>query len=229
MLGNALVFVAIIAIAVATAVSSTYAAARATLHRTAERYVAVGYANALADVRNALATQIATGQYNAGALPAFTPSPPQPVCPASSGACSFYATETVTLSAASAQANNLEADGHVNEGRVSAHIAVTILAPDRTALAARMENVTLRTSNTPPYVAIGGARDGSVDGVATDGTDTDDGGLPPGTATSACNVQTIDETVVRAEYYNDATGKCMDASTWQSKPAALSAPAPWSP
>lgn len=224
MLANAVVIAAIIALTVATTVCATYAAARASIHRTALRYADAAFGAALGNVRDEIATSMSTG----GPLPAFTPSPPQPACPTARPPCAYYVKRSVLLEAPASAGSNLEADANVNENRVAADIAVSILTPDGTVLAVREKRATLRTFQTPPYATISGTRDDSS-GLAAPSGQGDDGGLPPSAENSACSPSTTDETVVRAEYYNDASGACTDASSWRSQPGSSPTPSAWTP
>jgi len=224
MLANAAVIAAIIALTVATTVSATYAAARAVIHRTAVRYADAAFGAALGSVRDEIAASISAGQ----ALPAFTPSPPQPACVSARPACAYYVSRSVSLETSASIDSNLEADANVNENRVVADITVSIMTPDRTVLAIREKRAMLRTFHTPPYAVIAGARDGSSD-LAARQEQGDDGGLPPSATNSACSPSTTDETVVRAEYYNDASGACTDESTWRSQPGSSPTPSAWAP
>lgn len=224
MLANAVVVAAIIALTITGTVSATYAAARAAIHRTALRYADAAFGAALGNARDEIAASIAASR----ALPAFTPSPPQPACAGARPACAYYVSRSISLETTPSAAGNLEADANVNENRVAANITVTILTPDGTALAVREKRAILRTFQTPPYAVIAGTSDGSSD-LAARASQGDDGGLPPSAENSACTPSTTDETVVRAEYYNDASGACTDASTWRSQPGSSPTPSAWTP
>lgn len=224
MLANVIVAVALVALTVATSVSTTYAAARAMIHRNAQRYADAAFTGALGDARDQIAARIAAGQ----AMPAFTPSPPQPACGSGAASCAFFVSESIALASSASAGSNLEADANVNEGRIVADVTVSVSTADGTVLARREKRAILRTFLTPPYAVIGGARDGSSD-LTAQSAEGDDGGLPPGTATSACAPAATDETVVRAEYYNDVSGACTDASAWRSQPAPGASPSAWTP
>lgn len=224
MLANAAVIAAIVALTVATTVSATYAAARAAIHHTALRYADAAFGAALGNARDEIAASIAAGQ----TLPAFTPSPPQPACANVRPACAYYVSRSVRLETTVSAGSNLEADANVNENRMTADITVSILTSDGTVLAVREKRAVLRTFKTPPFAVIAGTRDGSLDLIAT-AAQGDDGGLPPSAKNSACAPSGTDETVVRAEYYNDASGACTDESTWRSQPGPAPAPSAWTP
>lgn len=224
MLANVAVIAAIVALAVTTSVSATYAAAKAVIHRNAERYADAAFADALANVRDRIASNIAAGE----PMPSFTPSPPQPVCGPNDASCAYYASSNVTLETSAAITSNMEADANVSEDRITADIVVTILAPDRTILSVREKRTSLRTLRTPPYAVIAGARDATADFTAQP-VEGDDGGLPPSAPNSACSPSTNDETLVRAQYYNDASGACTDESTWKSQPGTARGAPQWTP
>ncbi|MBV9271520.1 MAG: hypothetical protein JO165_10515 [Candidatus Eremiobacteraeota bacterium] len=221
--------VAVLALAALTAVTSTFAMTRIAIERGAERYIAVGYENGVSALRESLAQRITAGQLDPRALPspipAMTPIPPTAACASTTSPCPYRVSESFTFDPSTSAENNLESDAHVNEARISAHVTVSVLAPDSTVLVSRSKSVTLRITSVPPYVTPAGTRD------ATSLTPTlgDDGGLPPPTPSSACASAAPggDETVVRAQYYNDANGKCYDGSAWHSAPAARTSTTGW--
>jgi hypothetical protein len=97
----------------------------------------------------------------------------------------------------------------------------------------RSTDVVLRTIATPPYVIVGGARDGSFDDIASSNAAGDDGGVPPATpdpcGTAAPGI--ADGTSIRVAYQNAATNACSDGSTWRSSSynVSTSSTAGWSP
>lgn len=229
MLGNVMVMVAILALAAITALSSTYAMARVTVVRSAERFVSVGFDNGVTALRDSLAQQIASGALDPRALPSPMPSvspvPPARVCSDTAKSCPYLVSETFAYANASEVQSNLEADAHVNEARIAARISVSVLAPDLSPLVRRTKTVVFRVMSVPPYVAPAGNAD-ETSGVRDTG---DDGGMPLATAAPCSSPQpaAVDETVVRAEYVNDATGKCFDGSTWRSAAGSAASTAGW--
>ncbi|MGZ3510057.1 MAG: hypothetical protein ACXWNJ_17075 [Vulcanimicrobiaceae bacterium] len=238
MFANALVIVAVIVLATATILSAGLAMTRAQVHRIAQQYLAAGYERAATVTRDTLADALRNGRIDPSApasLPAISPLPSQ--CATSSSPCAFFTDATVTLAAPAAPSANLESNAAINEGRLTATVAVDVTAADGTRLATRTQTVALRTFAVPPYVTIAGALDASVDGAG--GTAAgDDGGLPPQTPLSTCptpapssvpSSSAPDETVVRVQYHDDANGACMDGSLWQGKSSSANDPLPWSP
>ena len=229
MLGNVMVLVAVLALAAVTAVSSTYAMARVTVVRGAERYVAVGFDNGVTVLRDSLAQQIASGALDPRALPSPMPSvsplPPARVCMDSTKNCPYLVSETFAYVSASEIQSNLEADAHVNEARIAARISVSVLAPDLSPLVGRTKTVIFRVMSVPPYVAPAGNSD-ETSGVRDAG---DDGGMPLATSAPCSSPQPgkVDETVVRAQYVNDATGKCFEGSSWRSQAASAATSPAW--
>jgi len=230
MLGNAIVLVMILGLAAATALSSTYAMARVSIQRGAERYIQAGFSNGATVMRDSLAQQIAAGQLDPRALPSpmpsMTPVAPTPVCVSNATPCQYRVGESFVFDSVSSTQNNLETDVHVNEARIAGRITVSVLAPDSSVLATRTKTIVFRVTSVPPYVAPAGMRDETAESR----TPGDDGGLPPATLSSACSRPapgSADETLVRAQYYNDASGKCYDGSSWHSIQATPAPDAGW--
>ncbi|HET9393049.1 MAG TPA: hypothetical protein VFO29_06000 [Candidatus Rubrimentiphilum sp.] len=214
MLVNALVCVALIALAATTILSAGLVTTRVSVHRLAQTYLSQGYQRAVDTLETNIAAYAQAGSIPSP-LPTFTPLPP--LCADANPPCAFTSTATITLSRGNATASNQEANAYVAEDRLAAHISVAVRAPDGTLLATRDNDLTLRTMLSPPYVAIAGARDATFDDVAFGNLVGDDGGKPPATANpcAAGAAGSSDDTVVRVAYKNAQTGACTDGSSWR--------------
>jgi len=213
MLANALVCVALVALAATTILSAGLITARISVHRLAQTYLSQGYQRALDTLETNVAAYAQAGPLPSP-LPTFTPLPP--LCASSNDPCAFTSTATISLLRTDVTAGNEEANVYVSEGRLAAHISVAVTAADGTVLAVRDNDVTLRTMASPPYVAIAGTRDATFDDVAAGNLLGDDGGSPPATPNpcAAGPAGSSDDTVVRVAYKNAQTGACIDGSSW---------------
>jgi hypothetical protein len=243
MLCSALFYVALIGVIATTFLSAGLAMTRATTHRLAQTYVAAGYQRAASSLQQVLATDLQNGPLPSP-LPTFTPIPA--ACVDGSNPCRYQTGATITLTQTSAPANgsqcdtsqtncasNEQANGYVDESRITARISVTVTAAsDGSVLATRSGDVVVRTMNTPPYVVIAGTRDGAFDDVAANNSVGDDGGTIPATPNPCASVApgTSDDTVVRVAYRNQTTNACTDGSSWRTQSYSSSGGAPngWS-
>lgn len=130
-------------------------------------------------------------------------------------------------------APNVQSNGYVGENRIAARIMVTVLSAGGVPLATRSSDVIVRTTQTPPYAALAGARDGAFDDVTGGASPGDDGGTLPATPNpcgSAAPGSSAD-TTVRVQYRNTATSACTDGSSFGNASYTTSpgAPAGWTP
>jgi hypothetical protein len=228
LLGNALFYVALVAVIATTFLSAGLAMTRATIHRLSKTYVAAGYQRAISSLQTTLANDMQSGALP-NPLPTFTPIPS--TCVDSSNPCKYMTAETIAFTQSStpspvtvcdeAQSNcasNEQANVYVNESRVTARISVTVTTVDGIVLTTRTGDVVLRTMNTPPYVVLAGARDGAFDDIVSAHAAGDDGGAPPATPNPCAAVApgTADDTVVRVAYRNRTTNACTDGSSWRT-------------
>lgn len=228
MLANALVCVALIALAANTILSAGLISGRLAVRRAAQTYMNREYQRA----SQALLSEIALFARNDSfpdPLPTFTFAP---ACVDERDPCGFTASAAVSAQFGDSDspapcdtdwacANNEQRNAYVAERRIVATISVTVQAGDGSVLATRESDVTLRTLNAPPYVAIAGARDRTTGAVSAAGLPPgEDAGRPPATANPCASSSpgTSDDTVVRAAYENAQTGMCSDASEWRSSP-----------
>ncbi len=212
MLANALICVALMALAANTILSAGLISQRIAVRHAAETYLNHEYQRAT----QALLAEIIPFE-SAGAfpdpLPSFTLAPD---CVDDRTPCGFMASASVSPRFAdsespapcdsdSACANNEQQNVYVSERRIVATIAVSVQAAGGSVLAARESDVTLRTLHAPPYVAIAGAAG-------------EDAGRPPATANPCApgSLGTVADTVVRVAYENVQTGACSDGSAWRS-------------
>jgi hypothetical protein len=223
MFANALFYVALIAMTSSTLLSAGLFMARVTIARQAEAALTPGYQRAAEALQQRIAAAIQNGGLP-NPLPSFTPLPP--VC--ADSACSYKAAETIVIQPDGAI--NEEANGYVNEHRVTAHISVTVRAPGGEMLATRSDDVIVRTFDTPPYAAITGANDGSFDGLSQGQTAGDAGGTLPATPNPCGGTAPGDDTVIRVAYRNTVTGACTDGSQFRSNASsAASNSSGWRP
>lgn len=215
---------------------------RVTTSRIAQTYLAAGYQRAVYTFQQTLATQIASGGTESP-LPSIAPLPP--ACVDSGNACAYQTSATIAFSGSTpaptascdqSQSNcaeNEQANAYINESRVPARIAVTVTTRDGMQLAERTSDVILRTTATPPYAIIAGARDGSFGDMASARAEGDDGGAAPATPNpcSSAASGTADDTSIRVAYQNAVTNACTDGSSWHSSPYTIESAAPpgWSP
>jgi len=243
MLANALFYVALVTVVATTFLSAGLAMTRATIHRLSQTYVAAGYQRAASVLQQRLADDLQNGVLP-NPLPTFTPLPA--TCVDTAVPCRYETSETIVLTQTTAPsagagcdpaqtncASNEQANAYVNENRIAARISVAVTASDGTLLTTRTGDVVLRTMNTPPYVIVTGARDGSFDNLASASSVGDDGGLPAATPNpcAAAAAGTLDDTVVRVAYSNRVTNACTNGSTWRTSSynSSSSAASGWSP
>ena len=137
------------------------------------------------------------------AFPTAAASPSADAC--ASGACTIY----------------VQNNDAVDEGRVSATIAVQALAPNGAVLASRSQTVTFRTFRVAPYAALAGSLDGSLLRLAGAGDGDDGGAVPNGTAPGS---------LIDVVYENRTTKKTMPANVWRSQvQRSGTLPEAWSP
>ncbi len=238
---NALFCVALLAAIALSFVSAGLAMTRAATYRAAATYVAGAYQIANRTLERELSSDMQNGGLPSP-LPVISPLPLACADPA----CRFMTGENITYTiiapatpAASCDqsstncAQNEETNGYVTEGRVTAHIAVSVTDAQKNPLLTRAEDVTLRTFRAPPYVAAADARDGTFDDVTAQAAQGDDGGLPPATPNPCATpvAGTSDDTAVRVAYENTQTSACTNGSTFGSSSYSQSSNAApgWSP
>ncbi len=227
MLANALICVALVALAANTILSAGLISERVAVRRAAQTYLNREYQHAAAALISEIAPFARSGSFP-DSLPSFTFAP---ACVDERRPCSFTGSARVSAQivdsdsspapcdVAWACANNEQRNIYVTERRIVARISVAVQAGDGSFLATRDSDVTLRTFNAPPYVAIAGARDRTSDAVLASGFPPgEDAGRPPATANPCApdSPGTSDDTVVRVAYENTQTGACSDGSTWRS-------------
>lgn len=227
MLANALFYVALLSIAAMTFLSAGLTMTRVSATRMAETYLAVGYQRGIASLERSIAANVQSGGL-LNPLPTFTPLPP--ACADGGVPCLYETSATISLSSGaitstacdSSQSNcaaNEQANAYISESRIPARITVVVTTSrDGAQLATRSSDVILRTIATPPYVVAAGARDGSLDAIASSRAAGDDGGAPPATPNpcSSASPGTADDTAIRVAYQNAATNACTDGSQWRS-------------
>lgn len=240
MLAGALAYVALIALVAATILSAGMAMTRMTIERMTQPYFSSGYQRAATSLQQTVASDMQRGGVPNPA-PAFTPIP----AACANSTCTYLTAETITLTQAApatpgpacdvSQTNcapNVQTNGYVAEGRLTAQITITVLDAQGDSLAARTGTVVLRTFDSPPYAAIAGSRDGIFDDVLNAASAGDDGGAPPATPNpcAAPGSSISDDTAVRVEYRNKDTNACTDGSAWaDSSYSARSESSGWSP
>ncbi len=240
MLAGTLAYVALIALVGATILSAGLAMTHMTIERMMRPYVAAGYQRAAVSLEETIGADMHAGGVPFPA-PTFTPIP----AACANTACTYTATETIALTEASpatpgpacdtSQTNcapNVQANRYVSEARLTAAITVNVLDAKGSVVATRSGSVVLRTMLTQPYVTIAGSRDGAFDDLMNAAAAGDDGGAPPATPNPCADATSgaADDTTVRAEYRNQQTSSCTDASAWaDSSYSARSASSGWSP
>lgn len=227
MLANALVCVALIALAANTILSAGLISGRLAIRRAAQTYMSREYQRAAQALISEIAPFARSGSFP-DPLPSFTLAP---ACVDERNPCGFTGSAAVRAQLGDSDsspapcdstwacANNEQRNTYVAERRIVATISVAVQAGDGNVLATREADVTLRTLNAPPYVTIAGARDRTTDAVSANGLPPgEDAGRPPATANPCApgSPGTSDDTVVRAAYENAETGACSDASSWRS-------------
>jgi hypothetical protein len=224
-LANALVCVALIALAANTILSAGLISERIAVRRAAQTYLNREYERATQALISEIAPFASAGTFPEP-LPSFTFAPE---CEDERTPCAFTSSANVSprfadsdspapCDSAPACANNEQENSYVGERRIVAEISVAVQAGDGSLLAAREADVTLRTLHAPPYVAIAGARDRTSDALLASAPPGEDAGRPPATANpcAAGSPGISDDTVVRAAYENAETGACSDGSAWRS-------------
>ncbi len=231
MLAGALFYVALLVLVGTTILSAGLAMTRMTVTRMARPYLATGYQRAASSLQRSVAAQMQSGGSPYPA-PAFTPIP----AACANAACTYMTTERITLSSAPPSvasscdpeetncAANVQTNGYVREGRMSALVTVTVQDANGAKVATQDSTVILRTMSTPPYAAIAGARDAAFDDVVNAHAPGDDGGAAPATPNPCTSAipGAADDTAVRVAYRNQATNACTDGSSWAS--SSYSAP-----
>lgn len=217
MLLNALLCAALLASISLAVVTAGLAMTRTAITRAAQTASASAYRRAAGAVYSRLSDAMQTG----GPLPAFTPLPEE--CEESK--CAFRTSATVVLRApvtprgcsvsGDTCARNEESNPYVDEGRVTARIAVVVKGADGSTLATRVRDLTLRTFHTAPYVAPAAASDATIDAFAN--PPGDDGGAPPATPNPCASPGSAaaNGTAVRVAYVDTSSARCTDASAWR--------------
>lgn len=240
MLAGALAYVALIALIAATILSAGMAMTRMTIERMTRPYFSSGYQRAAASLEQTVASDMQRGGLPYPA-PSFTPI----AAACANSTCTYLTAETITLTQSApatpgalcdaSQTNcapNVQTNGYVAEGRLTAQVTVNVLNAQGDPIATRTGTVVLRTLDSPPYAAIAGSRDGAFDDVLNAASAGDDGGAPPATPNpcSASASSIADDTAVRVEYRNKDTNACTDGSAWaNSSYSARSSASGWSP
>lgn len=224
MLANALVCVALVALAANAILSTGMISARIAVRRIAQTYASQESSAALDAVIAGVQPYARAGAFP-NPLPELRPIPAH--CSDPDPPCAFLGSGTITLlrrdpatplacGAGTGCAVNEETNAYINEGRIVARISVFVRAADGTPLAQRDSEVALRTFAVPPYVAIAGSADGTFDSAG--GPHGEDAGLPPVTP-NPCAVATpgqAGDTVVRVAYENAQSGECSNGSSWRT-------------
>jgi hypothetical protein len=186
-----------------TIVQGAAALARAALQERALDAARLGYAGAIDSAQQWLAQTIAAQQSpSSAALPAKLAT-----CAVSeSDGCrmnvvSAFATPSpVTSAPGGCPATDctvyLQANSSIGESRYAMRVVTTVTGPDGRQLAERSGTVAFRTFETPPYAALAGAIDATLDGIAQNGTG-DDGGNASGSGTLV-NVEYVPQDVPSA-------------------------------
>jgi len=213
--------------ALATAmVHTTASLARADIHRRANIAADAAFAAAIFNFSLNAATAIASGS-DPRTLPTITP-PASPTCASTNtaGNCEFTATITTTstttqqvgISPESSStcaplcAINAQENDAVSEGRIAAHIIVTITGGSGSngsigngpLFATRNRYAIFRTIRILPYVTLIGIRDATTDTISTNSQEGDDTGMPS-------------LTTINVVYKNANTGASMPGNAWQSR------------
>lgn len=212
MLLNALFSVVLIAAVSIAFLSTAFTMARTSARRNAEAYLPYGFRYAVSVLEDRLRTQIRSGAFPS-ALPSFTPLPAQ--CAGPAGSCTFRANATIAVEqtlpspspscdpAAAECAQGVQRNAYVREDRLSALIRVAVSTPGGIEFASRTALVSLRTFESPPYVALAGTPD-------------EDGGIAPATPNPCASLSpgTAADTSARVIYRNAVTGACSDGAVW---------------
>jgi hypothetical protein len=224
----------LIATLIETVVHGVHASVQAALRRQAAAAVRGQLETSTTLAREAVARAIETGG---------DPRDPQPVPPSPAPACRLHgphgcAIEGIARIEFRAEDGNnpgtpapcpspsctayLQGNDAVDEGRVAATIQAEAVTAGGAVLAARTVRVTFRTLREPPYAALAGQADESLEGASgTSGAGDDAGAAPNGAAPG---------TLIDVLYENAATGATIPANVWRSRVQSLGAtPRAWSP
>ncbi len=195
MLLRALFIVALVALVTESIVHAAAALADAALHVRAAAAARTAYLAAAASAQRAVAQEM-----RAGRDPSLAPVPaPVATCLlADADGCALtvvatIASPTPSPSAAPAPCGSsacavlLQANSAVRESRIAFHLRAAVSGRDGVLLATREGDVHLRTFDSPPYVALAGALDGSL-ALRANGTG-DDGGVSAPSATTLVTVE----------------------------------------
>ncbi len=213
-----LLFVAALAEAV---VHGAAALAQATLHH-----------RAVAATRALFADQIAAAQTAIAAVAGAKPAAPQPLATcayADAGGCAMQAVATVSLATpgpaetptACPQTDctiYLQTNSAVNESRVTFHFSAVITARGGATLATRAGNVTFRTFTAPPYAALAGSLDETLDALENGGVG-DDGGSSAAGASTLINVQYVPQGASATSGVSGNAWQAQDEHPAQQAPA----------
>lgn len=224
MLAGTLAYVVLVALIAVTILSTGLAMTRMTIERGVSPYIAAAYQRAAVSLQQTLATDMQGGGLPYPA-PTFTPLP----MTCANASCTYKTTEAITLvqsppatpgaACDTSQSNcapNVQTNAFITESRITAIITVNVVDAQDSTVAKRTGSVVLRTFDSPPYVAIAGAREGTFDDIAGSATAGDDGGAPPATPNpcASATASTSDDTTVRVQYRNAVTNACSDGSAW---------------
>ncbi len=216
-------YTAIAAIAAFTILSIGAAGARIAQIARAQTFVPATLHRAEASLLQTVAAQMqATGSVSPA--PSVSPLPSQ----CANASCSMSTGATIALTQTSALQNgascdtsqtncaqDIQTNGYVAENRITARITATISTAGGSVLVARSENVSVRTTQTPPYATLAGNKG-------------DDGGMAPATPNpcSTAAAGTSADTEVRVQYNNQATSACSDAGTFSNASFSTTSGAP---
>jgi hypothetical protein len=218
---GAIVYVGLIAIVATTTLCAVLAMTRMSVQRLARQYVTVGYQRATAVLESTIVSDLQKGAVPNPA-PSFAPIPPQ----CADAACRYTTAETIALTqvapatpgpvcdpSESNCAQNVQINPYVDEGRLTAHLTITVQDRSGAVVVTRGGDVTLRLMSAPPYVVPAGSRESTFDDVIGSNAPGDDGGTA--------------DTSIRAKYCNDTTGVCTDASSWANASYDVPAEPSW--
>ena len=230
MLLRTLFIIALFAVVAETIVHGVHALAQIAMRRSAASGVQRQFESATTAVRQSLAAAITAGGDPQNLAPA-APAPAATCIMAAATGCAVDGRATISFATAALPSATpcpsdectiyVQNNDAVDEGRVTATIAVQASAPNGAVLAARSETVTFRTFRVAPYAALAGSLDGSLERLAGEGAGDDGGAAPNGTAPGS---------LIDVIYENRATKKSMPANVWRSQLQSFrTAPEAWSP
>ena len=242
MLANAIFSATLLAFVALSFLSAGFAMTRAGIHRLAETYVASGYQTGTRSLQRVLAADMQGGGLPSP-MPAISALPlacADPSCRYFTGESIAYTSTTFSPSpgatcdpSQSNCAQNEQANSYVAEDRIAARVTVTVADAQKNPIVTRSGDVTFRLLRVAPYAVVASFRDGSFDGLATDGATGDDGGVAPATPNPCASgaAGSSDDTAIRVAYRNVQSNACSDGSAWRtaSYSQGSSAPAGWSP